>query len=90
MDPATGTALKQARLRGVADRYFASPVAAAGKVFIVSMGGTVTVLEAGAEQKVLAVNELDDESFATPAIGDGRIFMRTRGALYCFGSVAAR
>lgn len=86
LDPATGEVHKQARLRGVADRYFASPVAGAGKVFIASMGGIITVLEAGAEQKVLAVNDLDDEVFATSAIADDRLFVRTRSALYCFGA----
>ena len=85
LDPATGDVFRQARVRGVADKYFASPVAGDGKVFILSMGGTMTVLEAGADQKTLAVNELDDESMATPAIADGRIYVRTRGALYCFG-----
>jgi len=85
LDPATGAVLKQARLRGVADHYFASPIAADGKVFIVSQAGVVTVLKAGAEQEVVCVNELDDECYATPAIGDGRIYIRTRSALYSFG-----
>ncbi len=85
LDPSNGAMLKQARLRGVADRYFASPVAADGKVFIASQAGIVTVLKAGGEQEILAANELDDECFATPAIADGRIYIRTRSALYCFG-----
>jgi outer membrane protein assembly factor BamB len=85
LDPATGAALKQARLRGVADHYYASPVAADGKIFIASQSGIVTVLKAGGEQEILAANELDDECFATPAIADGRIYIRTRSALYCFG-----
>lgn len=88
LDPTTGNVHKQARLRGVADKYFASPVGADGKVFFVSMGGIVTVVEAGPDQKVLAVNELDDESFATPAIAEGRIYVRTRGALFCFARLA--
>jgi outer membrane protein assembly factor BamB len=81
--------LKQGRLRGVADRYFASPVAADNKIFIVSQAGIVTVLKPGGGQEILAVNELDDECYATPAIADGRIYIRTRSALYCFGRPAA-
>jgi len=50
LDPATGVAFKQTRLRGVADRYFASPVAADGKIFIASQSGIVSVLKAGGEQ----------------------------------------
>jgi outer membrane protein assembly factor BamB len=85
LNPASGAMLKQGRLRGVADHYYASPVAADGKIFIASQAGVVTVLKAGAEQEMLAANELDDECYATPAIADGRLYIRTRSALYCFG-----
>ena len=33
----------------------------------------------------LAVNDMEDEIYATPAISDGRIYLRTRSTLYCFG-----
>jgi hypothetical protein len=42
-------------------------------------------VKAAGEWDVLAVNALDDEVFATPAIADGKIYMRTKSALYCFG-----
>lgn len=86
-DPATGKVLKQGRLHGAIDKYFASPVAADDKVYLIGEGGAVSVLKAAGEWEVLAVNELDDECFATPAIADGRIYIRTRSALYCFGKV---
>jgi hypothetical protein len=54
-------------------------------VFFASRTGIVSVLKAGGEQEVLAVNDLDEEVAATPAIADGRIYLRTAGALYCFG-----
>jgi len=85
LDPATGQVFKQGRLRGGVDNYYASPVAADGKVFFLSQAGLVSVLQAGPEQDILAVNELDDECMATPAIADGRIYIRTRSSLYCFG-----
>jgi outer membrane protein assembly factor BamB len=85
LNPSTGAMLKQGRLRGVADHYYASPVAADDKIFIASQAGVVTVLKAGAEQEFLAANELDDECYATPAIADGRLYIRTRSTLYCFG-----
>lgn len=84
-DPATGNVLKQGRLHGAIDKYFSSPVAADDKVFLIGQGGQVSVLKAAGEWEVLAVNELDDECFATPAIADGRIYIRTRSALYAFG-----
>jgi len=85
-DPATGNILKQGRLKGAIDKYFASPVAADDKVFVIGQAGAVSVLKAGGDWQVLSLNELDDEVFATPAIADGRIYIRTRSALYSFGS----
>ena len=85
IDPANGQPFKQGRLRGAMDKYYASPVAADGKVFFVGNSGVVTILKAGPDQEILSVDELDDECFATPAIADGRIYIRTRGMLYCFG-----
>jgi outer membrane protein assembly factor BamB len=84
-DPATGNVLKQGRLHGAIDKYFSSPVAADDKVFLVGQGGQMSVLKAAGDWEVLRVNEMDDECFATPAIADGRIYVRTRSALYCFG-----
>jgi len=85
-DPATGNVLKQGRLHGAIDKYFSSPVAADDKVFLIGQGGQVSVLKASGDWQVLAVNELDDECYATPAIADGHIYIRTRSALYSFGS----
>ena len=85
-DPATGNVIKQGRLQGAIDKYFSSPVAADDKVFLIGEGGAVSVLKAAGEWEILKVNQLDDECFATPAIADGRIYIRTRSALYCFGN----
>jgi outer membrane protein assembly factor BamB len=84
-DPATGNVIKQGRLHGAIDKYFSSPVAADDKVFLIGQGGQVSVVKATGNWEVLAVNELDDECYATPAIADGRIYIRTRSALYAFG-----
>jgi outer membrane protein assembly factor BamB len=85
LDPNTGDVLKRGRLKGAVDKYFASPVGADGKVWLVSQDGTVSVVSAKADWDVLAANKLDEEVFATPAIADGRIFVRTRSTLYAFG-----
>ena len=84
-DPATGNVLKQGRLHGAIDKYFSSPVAADDKVFLIGQGGQVSVVKATGDWEVITVNELDDECYATPAIADGRIYIRTRSALYAFG-----
>lgn len=86
LDPATGSVLKQGRLVGAPGAYFASPVAADGKLFTVSEEGKVAVVKPGANWEILRVNDLGDECHATPAIVDGRIYVRTHTALWCFGS----
>jgi outer membrane protein assembly factor BamB len=89
IDPATGNVLKQGRLKGAIDKYFASPVGADGKVFLVSQDGTASVVDAKGEWEILAVNPLGDEVFATPAIADGKIYLRTKSTLYAFAAAAS-
>ena len=84
LNPENGEVFKQARLTGALGRYWSSPVAADGRIFVVSEDGRVVVLRAAPEWEILAVNNLDEDTFATPAILDGRIYVRTRDALYCF------
>ena len=79
-----GTVLKQGRLREAMGRYFASPVAADGKIFAADETGQVTVVRPGAEWSVIRTNAMGEEIYATPVIMDGRLFIRTREALYCF------
>jgi len=87
MDPATGRVHKQARLSGALEPYFASPVAGDGKLYMVSQNGKVVVLRAGADWEILAVNNLDEECFATPAIAGNSLFVRTRSRLYRFREI---
>ncbi len=84
LDPATGKVLKQGRLLGALDQYFSSPVAADDKIYAISEEGKAVVLKPGGEWEILAVNDLDDMCYATPAIADGKMYIRTRSALYCF------
>lgn len=84
LDPADGAVLKQGRLQGAISPYFSSPVGADGKVYVASESGNVVVVKAGREWDVLKVNDLDDQIYATPAIADGKIYLRTKSALYCF------
>lgn len=86
LNPKTGESFKQARLRGVSDDYYASPVAADGKVFFPSHKGVIAVVKAGPDQELLAANNFEDEIYATPAIADSRLYVRTRTALYCIGT----
>jgi outer membrane protein assembly factor BamB len=85
LNPKTGEVLKQARLQGALEHYWASPVAADGKVYMLSEACKLTVLKAAGEWEPLAMSDLDNICFATPAIADSRLYIRTRSAMYAFG-----
>ncbi len=63
--------------------YFASPIAADGKVYIAAKNGFIVELEDGPQLKVLGKHDMGEEIIATPAIADGRLFVRTRESLLC-------
>ncbi len=83
LDAQTGKPTKQQRLEASGD-YYASPVAGDGKVFLLDKHGRLTVISATAKFEVLHTAEFHEDVFATPAIVDGRIYLRTAKALYCF------
>jgi outer membrane protein assembly factor BamB len=83
----TGEPLKVARLQCALENYYASPVAASGVVYFTSETGKVVAVRAGADWSVLACNDLDEPCYATPALSEGRIFVRTSQSLYCFGKL---
>jgi len=66
VDPKTGNILKQGRLTGALDDYYASPVGAAGMVFLLSQQGKATVVKAGADWEILALNDLEEHSTVSP------------------------
>ncbi len=66
-------------------RYRASPVYAAGKIYVTARKGVVTVLKAGREFEVLAQNDLGETITASPVLVDGRIYLRSFDALYAIG-----
>jgi outer membrane protein assembly factor BamB len=83
--PSSGETIAQSRLKGATDAFYASPVAADNKVFMASERGKIAVLPTDGSLDPVAVNDMEDDIYATPAISDGRIYVRTRGMLYCFG-----
>ncbi len=85
LNVSTGALLKEGRTRGALGEYEASPVAADGKVFLTSGEGKITVLKADGQWEVLGVNVVGEEIRATPALSGGRLYVRTRAAVYCFG-----
>ncbi len=89
-DIKTGAIVKQARISGALGEYFASPIAADGKIYTVSEEGKAAVFTAGANWTQIRVNDLNDGCRATPAIVDGKMYVRTFSALYAFAETPAK
>jgi hypothetical protein len=70
------------RLAGMTDLY-ASPTAAAGRIYITDRDGTTLVLKAGDKPEVLATNRLGDPIDASPVIVGKQLFLRGQKYLYC-------
>ena len=85
LNPDTGALIKQGRLTGALGAHFSSPVAADGHVYFTSEAGAIAVVKPGPDLTPIAVNDLREEAYATPAFADGRIYVRTVAALYAFG-----
>lgn len=81
-----GSVLYQDRL-GIGGQYSASPVAAAGRIYVVSQSGTVMVIKPGrGASEITARNDLREPVMATPALVDDTIIIRTQTQLYAFAS----
>ena len=81
----TGEVLKQGRLTGALEDYYSSPIGADGKVYMASQHGKVVVLSAAGDWQILAINDFGSDIYATPAVEPGRLYVRTREALYAIG-----
>jgi outer membrane protein assembly factor BamB len=82
LDAQTGKLYWKEKLKG---EYRASPLAADGRIYFVNTRGLTTVVAAAKDFQKLAENPLDDETFASPIAGGGKIFVRGKKSLYCLG-----
>lgn len=79
-----GKLLYRERL-GSSGPYYSSPIAAGGKVYIASAKGVITVLATGEHFNILAKNDMREPVFATPAVVQNTLYVRTRSHMYAFG-----
>jgi len=83
----TGKLVYETRLvPGRGGSYYASPVTAGGRIYITQNNGDVHVIKEGRVFEKLATNAMGEKFMATPAVSDGRLFIRTRSRLYCVGN----
>ena len=82
-DTATGRpAFEAERIPGL-NGIYASPLGAAGRVYLVGRDGNTVVARRGAKPEILATNRLDDGFDASPAAVGTQLFLRGRESLYC-------
>lgn len=88
VDAKTGEEIYQTRLEPL-DNVWSSPVAADGKIYVLSREGKTAVLQHGTEYELLGTNELDDRFDATPVLVGDRIYLRGRKYLYAIAGSAS-
>ena len=80
----SGAAAKPLRLEA-SGSYYASPVAGDGKIILIDEQGRLTVVAAGEDLQVLHTSDFKEDVYATPALVDGRLYIRTSTRICCFG-----
>jgi outer membrane protein assembly factor BamB len=91
LEPLTGKPRGEAlRLEGIKDFIFASPVGAAGRIYVTSRDGVTVVLRHDSKNATLAVNKLEDSFSASPALVDRELYLRGERFLYCIAEAGNR
>ncbi len=90
LDGVSGKPWYQEERLGPIGPYYASLVAAAGRIYVTSQRGVITVVKAGDALEVLARNELGEITQATPVPLGDTLFVRTAGHLAAFRETQER
>jgi len=91
LEPLTGKPRAEAlRLEGIRDFIFASPVGAAGRIYVTSRDGVTVVLRHDSENATLAMNKLADSFSASPALAGRELYLRGERFLYCIAEPGKR
>ena len=83
LDARTGKAVIEKERIPQMKSFYASPVAAAGRVYFIDRTGTTAVLKAGDTLEVLSTNKLDDTFDASPVLVGRQFILRGEHSLYC-------
>ena len=82
IEPETGTIVWKKRLPGGA--CWSSLVAASGHLYVTDQDGTTHVMQVSRDGvEFVSSNRLDEPGNSTPAVADGRVYIRTFRNLYC-------
>jgi outer membrane protein assembly factor BamB len=84
LDPSTGQLIKAARVEGLNGAVHSSPIAAGDALLLCSVSGDLAVIEAGRNWSGKVCLSIDEPIYATPAIANGRLFVRGANSLQAY------
>ena len=82
IDQKTGEMVYEKRIPG-AKAFWASPWVSKDKIFCPDDTGTTHVLKSGPEFEVVATNSLPGQFWASNAVSNGRLYLRSTEMIYC-------
>ncbi len=83
-DAATGAAKYEQQRLGIDGSFYASPVAADGRIYLINLDGKAATIAAGDKPEVLWRGDFAERVAATPAIADDTLYVRTESKLFAF------
>ena len=86
-DATTGQPAYQQKRLAEPDSFKASPIGAAGRLYLASESGVVTVVKMGNQFEILSTNRFTDQMFvSSPVVAAGELFLRSRTHLFCISA----
>ena len=85
VDLQTGKPLYQKERLGIGGEYYASPIAVDNNIIVCAHRGNVFLVKATKKMDIVHSTNLNEKIFATPAIADSKIYIRSEAHLWSFG-----
>jgi hypothetical protein len=89
LEGSTGKVMYEGGRVPVPATFTASAIAYEDKILLSSEDGDAFVLRAGPKHEILRTNSIGEPIFASPAISQGRIYIRGEKNLYCIAKAQA-
>jgi outer membrane protein assembly factor BamB len=83
LDAKTGEVKYEGGRLPIPATFTASPIAFEGKILLTSEDGDTFVIKAGPKHEILGTNSVGEPVYASPAVADGKIFIRGEKNMYC-------
>jgi len=65
--------------------FYSSPILVEGKIYLIDMAGIMHIFSASEDFVSLGDNPIGEDCMTTPAMADGKIYIRGNKQLFCIG-----